>query len=86
LSFTHKHSPTAPQRYPSSPKRHPVSDEQTISVSCEPPWTSGNARSPPPAPLPDWDHLQVFFTVVPKPQVQVTSVDVVVFSGWLAGM
>jgi len=43
-----RHSPTAPQRYPPSSKRPTVIDEQTASTSCEPPWTSGNARSPPP--------------------------------------
>jgi len=49
----HRHSPTAPQRYPSSTKRQTVIDEQTISASCEPLWTSGNARSPPPQRSPD---------------------------------
>jgi len=49
----HRHSPTAPQRYPSSSKRQTVIDEQTISASCEPLWTSGNARSPPPRRSPD---------------------------------
>jgi len=30
----HRHSPTAPQRYPSSSRRQTVIDEQTASTSC----------------------------------------------------
>jgi len=55
-SSTHRHSPTAPQRYPPSARRPTVIDEPTASTSCEQPWTSGNARSPPPQRPPNRYH------------------------------
>ncbi len=63
----HRHSPTAPQRYPCSSRRQTVIDEQTASTSCEPPWTSGNARSPPPQRPPDRYHPHQRRSVARRP-------------------